>query len=89
MFRILIVLLVLLKTSFSFAQGYDVFGFGIYDVKFDGSSSDMSTDFRYEKRFDKTIIDIGPEDDNFFFLKPFIGFEYTGDSASYILTGIY
>ena len=25
----------------------------------------------------------------FFFLKPFVGFEYTGDSAYYFLTGIY
>ena len=32
--------------------------------------------------------DIGPKEDNFF-LKPFVGFEYTGDSASYFLTGIY
>ena len=46
-------------------------------------------DFRYEKRFDKTIFDIGPKEDNFFFLKPFIGFEITGDSASYLISGIY
>ena len=36
-----------------------------------------------------TLFDIGPEEDNFFFLKPFLGCEYTGDSASYFLTGIY
>ena len=71
------------------ASGLNVYGFGIYDIKFDGSEDKSTTDFRYERRFDKTIIDIGPEDDNFFFLKPFIGLEYTGDSASYILTGIY
>ena len=29
------------------------------------------------------------EEDNFFFLKPFFGVEYTNDSASYFLTGIY
>ncbi len=71
------------------ASNLNVYGFGIYDIKFDGSEDKSTTDFRYERRFDKTIIDIGPEDDNFFFLKPFIGIEYTGDSASYILTGIY
>ncbi len=72
-----------------FSKGLDVFGFGIYDIKFDSSPKNQTTDFRYERRFDKTLLDIGPEEDNFFFLKPFVGFEFTGDSASYFLTGIY
>ena len=67
----------------------NVFGVGIYDIKFDGSEDDQTSDFRYERRFDKVIFDIGPEEDNFFFLKPFFGIEVTGDSASYFLTGIY
>ena len=71
------------------SEGYDVFGIGIYDVKFDGSEDNQSTDFRFERRFDNNIFDIGPESDNFFFLKPFIGLEYTSDSASYFITGIY
>ena len=73
----------------SFGSDLHVFGFGIYDIKFDGSEKDQTTDFRYERRFDNSILNIGPEEDNFFFLKPFIGFEYTGDSASYFLSGIY
>ena len=72
-----------------FAQGYDVFGIGVYDVKFDGSSSNHSVDLRYEKRFDITLIDIGPEEDNFFYLKPFAGIEMTTDSAFYFISGIY
>ena len=72
-----------------FAQGYDVFGIGLYDVKFDGSSSNEAVDFRYERRFDKVLVDIGPEEDNFFYLKPFIGIETTSKSAYYILGGIY
>ena len=72
-----------------FADGYDVFGIGFYDVKLDESSSNQATDFRYERRFDNTIFDIGPEEDNFFYLKPFVGIELTSDSASYILAGIY
>ena len=72
-----------------FADGYDVFGIGFYDVKFDGSSSNQATDFRYERRFGNTLFDIGPEEDNFFYLKPFAGIELTSDSASYILAGIY
>jgi len=90
MFRsILFIFALLCKTSILFAQGYDVLGLGIYDVKFDGSSSNYSTDIRYERRFDNTLVDIGPEEDNFFYLKPFIGIEATTDSAFYFLGGIY
>ena len=90
MFRaILFIFIILFKTPVLFAQGYDVFGLGIYDIKFDGSSSNYATDIRYERRFDNTIIDIGPKEDNFFYLKPFIGIEATTDSAFYFLGGIY
>ena len=90
MFRnLFIILLVLFKSSFLSAQGYDVFGIGIYDVKFDGSSSNYATDIRFERRFDNTLVDIGPEEDNFFYLKPFAGIEVTTDSALYVLGGIY
>jgi len=90
MFRSLLFILILFfKSSPLFAQGYDVFGIGLYDVKFDGSSSNYATDIRYEKRFDNTLIDIGPKEDNFFYLKPFVGIETTTDSAFYILGGIY
>ena len=90
MFRnLFIILLFFFKSSFLSAQGYDVFGIGIYDVKFDGSSSNYATDIRFERRFDKTLVDIGPEEDNFFYLKPFAGIEVTTDSALYVLGGIY
>ena len=90
MFRnFFIILLVFFKSSFLSAQGYDVFGIGIYDVKFDGSSSNYATDIRLERRFDNTLVDIGPEEDNFFYLKPFAGIEVTTDSALYVLGGIY
>ena len=89
MFRALIFLIIILKSSLGFSQGYDVFGIGIYDIKFDGSSSNNSTDIRYERRFDNTIFNIGPEKDNFFYLKPFAGVELTSDSAFYIISGIY
>jgi len=90
MFRsILFIFALLFKTSILFAQGYDVLGLGIYDVKFDGSSSNYATDIRYERRFDNTLVDIGPEEDNFFYLKPFVGIEATTDSAFYFLGGIY
>ena len=72
-----------------FAGGYDVFGIGYYDIKFDGSSTNEAIDFRYERRFDKVLVDIGPEEDNFFYLKPFAGIETTSESAYYILGGIY
>ena len=90
MFRsILFIFALLFKTSILFAQGYDVLGLGIYDVKLDGSTSNYATDIRYERRFDNILVDIGPEEDNFFYLKPFIGIEATTDSAFYFLGGIY
>ena len=85
----LLIIIIFFKNSVLNAQGYDVIGVGVYDVKLDGSSSNYATDFRYERRFDNTIIDIGPKEDNFFYLKPFAGIEVTTDSAFYILGGIY
>ena len=82
-------LLLIFTSSPIFAQGYDVFGIGLYDIKFDGSSSNEAADFRYERRFDKVLVDIGPEVDNFFYLKPFAGIELTSDSAFYLIGGIY
>ena len=92
MFRFLILIFLIFKTSNTLAQGYDVFSIGIFDVKFDGSSSysnNYAADFRYERRFDNTLIDIGPKEDNFFYLKPFAGIEGTSDSASFLIAGVY
>ena len=90
MFRnFFVILLFFFKSSFLLAQGYDVFGIGIYDVKFDGTSSNYATDIRFERRFDNALVDIGPEEDNFFYLKPFAGIEVTTDYALYVLGGIY
>ncbi len=88
MFRILLIL-ILLYSSGGISKGTNIFGIGLYDVKFDGSEKNQALDFRYEFRSEESLFDIGPKEDNFFFLKPFIGIEYTNDSASYFLTGIY
>ena len=76
-------------TKIVVAEGYDVFCIGLYDIKFDGSNDDQALDFRYERRYDKSLLEIGPKNYNFFHLKPFIGFETTSDSALYAFTGIY
>ena len=89
MFKIFFLILTLLFSSTAISKGINVFGVGIFDIKFDGSEKNQATDFRFEYRSDQSLIDIGPEEDNFFFLKPFFGVEYTSDSASYFLTGIY
>ena len=89
MYRILFLLVIITFSNIGFSKGTNVFALGIYDIKFDGSEKNQATDFRYEYRSDKTLIDIGPEEDNFFFLKPFFGVEYTSDAATYFLTGIY
>ena len=89
MFKIFILIVGVFFASTALTKGTNVFGLGIYDLKFDGSEKNQSTDFRYEYRSEKPLINIGPEEDDFFFFKPFFGFEYTNDNASYFLTGIY
>ena len=89
MFKIIFSTIILLLSSNGLSKGTKVFGLGIYDIKFDGSETNKSTDIRFEVRSDKSVLDIGPKEDNFFFIKPFYGFELTNDSASYFLTGIY
>tara|TARA_B100000575_G_C23099458_1_gene634266 strand:+ start:115 stop:648 length:534 start_codon:yes stop_codon:yes gene_type:complete len=88
-FFLLILLYQLIFSSNLLSKDIDVFSIGLFDVKFDGSQSNEALDLRYEKRFDKSILDIGPKEDNFFYLKPFLGIETTSDSALYLLGGIY
>ena len=87
--KLLIILILFLFPKIVYAGGYDIFGLGLYDVKFDGSQTNEAVDIRYERRFDNSLIEIGPESENFFYLKPFFGFETTTDSAVYVLGGIY
>ena len=87
--KILIILTLFIFPKILYAGGYDVFGIGLYDIKFDGSQTNQSSDLRYERRFDNSLVEIGPESENFFYLKPFVGLETTTDSAVYVLGGIY
>ena len=89
MIKMFVSIVIILFSSSALSKGTNVFGIGIYDIKFDGSEKNQTTDFRYEFRSDNSILDIGPKEDNFFFLKPFFGLELTNDSASYFLTGVY
>ena len=88
MFKKTFIFFYLLSSSI-LASGYDVFAIGMYDVKFDKSKTDRATDFRYERRFDTSLFEIGPESENFFNLKPFAGMELTSDNAAYFIGGIY
>ena len=89
MLRIIFSLVFITLSIPGLSKPINVFGLGLYDIKFDGSQKNQATDFRYEYRSDNSLFDIGPKEDNFFFLKPFFGVEFTSDSASYFLTGIY
>ena len=84
-----IILLFVLFCQPALSKGYDVFGLGLYDIKFDGSQKNEALDFRYERRFDHSLFEIGPESYDFFNLKPFVGFEATSELASYFLAGVY
>ena len=87
--KILIILTLIIFPKILYAEGYDIFGIGLFDIKFDGSQTNQATDLRYERRFDNSLVEIGPESENFFYLKPFVGLETTTDSAVYVLGGIY
>ena len=87
--RALIFFLFLIICTPTISKGYDVFSIGLFDIKFDGSETNQATDFRYERRFNKTLFEIGPESYEFFNLKPFAGFEVTSESANYFLAGVY
>ena len=89
MSKIILLIVTFLFSTVVHSSGTNVFGLGVYDIKLDGSEKNQATDFRYEFRSDNSLLDIGPEEDNFFFLKPFFGLELTNDSASYFITGIY
>ena len=89
MIRLILITAFILLSNTAISKGTNVFGLGIYDIKFDGSEKNQAVDFKYEYRSNKSLLNIGPKEDNFFFLKPFFGVEYTNDSASYFLTGIY
>ena len=86
--NILIIFLIFLP-KVVVADGYDIYGIGYYDIKLDVSNTDSSVDIRYEIRFDKSLLQIAPENYDFFDIKPFAGFEGTSDSATYFLVGIY
>ena len=87
--RIFISIVVIFFWNPLVSKGTNIFGLGIYDLKFDGSSTNQTADFRYEFRSDESLLDIGPKEDNFFYLKPFAGLEATTDSAFYLIGGIY
>ena len=87
--KIFLLLIYLFFSNPLLADGYDIFGIGIYDIKFDGSDTEEAIDFRYERRFDNSLLEIGPDSYDFFNVKPFVGLEATSDSASYFLAGIY
>ena len=89
MIKVLSLIITILFAQTAFSKGTNVFGLGMFDVKLDGTETQDAIDFRYELRLDRSLLDIGPKEDNFFFLKPFFGIEFTNDTASYFLTGIY
>ena len=69
MLKILLFIFCISFSNITFGQGTNVFGIGMYDIKLDGSEKNQTTDLRYEFRSNESLLDIGPEEDNFFFLK--------------------
>ena len=67
MSKIILLIITILFSTVVNSSGTNVFGIGVYDIKLDGSEKNQATDFRYEFRSDNSLLDIGPEEDNFFF----------------------
>ena len=64
--KFFIFIIFFLFSKLTLAEGYDVFGLGYYDIKFDGSQTNEAIDFRYERRFDYSLFQIGPDTYDFF-----------------------
>ena len=43
--KIIFIIFLILLSKVVMAEGYDIFGVGYYDIKFDGSSSDNAIDY--------------------------------------------
>ena len=71
MSKIILLIMASLFSTTVHSSGMNVFGLGVYDIKLDGSEKNQATNFRYEFRSDNSLLDIGPEEDNFFFFKTF------------------
>ena len=48
MYKIIFFIVTFLFSTNANSDGTNVFGLGVYDIKFDGSEKNQSTDFRYE-----------------------------------------
>ena len=59
--------LIILSTPI-FAKGYDVVSIGMYDIEkwdVEGEQSDEAYSYRYERRFDNSLFEVGPENEDF------------------------
>ena len=68
------------------AENLNVISLGLFDFN---QKKNEAIDFRLEKRLDKSLFVLGPENEGLYFIKPFYGIELTSDSAVYGLGGIY
>ena len=79
-------LLFLLISNLTKAENLNIYSIGSFDFN---KQKNEAIDIRFEKRFDKIIFDLGPQEEPLYFIKPFIGIEATSDSAIYGLGGFY
>mgnify|MGYP001426700516 CR=1 FL=1 len=68
------------------ASNLNVFSVGYFDFN---KQKNEAVDIRFEKRLNKVIFDLGPEEEPLYFIKPFYGIEITSDSAIYGIGGIF
>ena len=81
-----LIFIVLIFSNKLLAEDLNIFGIGLFDLN---KKNNEAIDFRYEKRLDKSLFKLGPEEEALYIVKPFYGIEFTTDSALYGLGGIY
>ena len=86
--RIFKIVLILSLISFNniFAADLNIFSLGFYDFTKRGNDA---VDLRFNKRFDKILFDLGPEEESLYQIRPFYGLEVTHHGAAYALAGVY
>ena len=76
----------LLIVSSTNSSNLNIFSVGLFDFN---KPKNEAIDLRFERRIDKKLFDLGPEEETLYTIKPFYGLEFTTDSAFYILGGVY
>ena len=75
----IVLILSLISSNNIFAADLNIFSLGFYDFTKRGNDA---VDLRFNKRFDKILFDLGPEEESLYQIRPFYGLEVTHHGAA-------